>query len=83
MIEGLTDIEYHTSDSIFNLTELPKEMLILGCGPIGCELGQGFQRLGTNVCMLEVGEHFLPREDKDSISHLQQQMLEDGIEFKF
>lgn len=41
-IPGIKDIEFHTSDSIFNLNELPKDMLILGSGPIGCELGQGF-----------------------------------------
>lgn len=36
---GLKDIKYYTSDNIFNLTELPKKMLIIGAGPIGCELG--------------------------------------------
>jgi pyruvate/2-oxoglutarate dehydrogenase complex dihydrolipoamide dehydrogenase (E3) component len=46
-IEGLSTCGYHTSDSIFNLTSLPASMLVLGCGPIGCELGQGFARLGT------------------------------------
>ena len=45
-------------------------MLIIGCGPIGCELGQGFARLGTNVTMFEMGEHFLPREDSDCVVYL-------------
>ena len=38
-------------------------MLVLGSGPIGCELGQGFARIGTNVTMFERGMHFLPRDD--------------------
>ena len=41
-IPGLETIPYHTSESIFNLTKQPKSLLILGSGPIGCELGQGF-----------------------------------------
>lgn len=46
-IPGATNIRYYTSDSIFNLTERPESMLIIGGGPVGCELGQGFARLGT------------------------------------
>jgi pyruvate/2-oxoglutarate dehydrogenase complex dihydrolipoamide dehydrogenase (E3) component len=46
-IPGLQDVKYYTSDNIFNLTEKPNKMLIIGSGPIGCELGQGFARLGT------------------------------------
>ena len=45
-------------------------MIILGCGPIGCELGQGFARLGTKVTMFEIGSQFLPREDKDCAAYL-------------
>lgn len=41
-IKGIEQIKYHTSESIFNLTEQPKELLIVGAGPIGCELGQAF-----------------------------------------
>ena len=82
-IEGLQNIKYCTSDSIFNLTELPKNMLIVGSGPIGCELGQGFQRLGTNVSILERGNHFLPREDEDCVVYLQEQMKQDGVNFMF
>lgn len=55
-IPGIESIKYHTSETIFNLKTLPKSMIILGCGPIGCELGQGFARLGTMVTMFEVGQ---------------------------
>jgi len=82
-IEGLKDVKFCTSDNIFNLTELPKSMLIVGSGPIGCELGQGFARLGTEVTMLERGNHFLPREDADCAVYVQEQMKQDGVNFLF
>ena len=56
-------------------------MLIVGSGPIGCELGQGFARLGTQVTMIERGNQFLPREDSDCVIHLQEQMKSDGVKF--
>lgn len=70
-VPGIDKITYHTSESIFNLNVLPKSMIILGCGPIGCELGQGFARLGTEVTMFEIGSQFLPREDRDCSAYLQ------------
>lgn len=82
-IPGLDQIEFHTSETIFNLTEQPKDLLIVGCGPIGCELGQTFARLGTNVLMSEVGPHFLPRDDEDCVKYLQESMLKDGVKMLF
>lgn len=58
-------------------------MAIIGSGPIGCELGQGFQRLGTEVTIIEMGEHFLPREDTDAAYLLQESMKKDGVQFTF
>jgi pyruvate/2-oxoglutarate dehydrogenase complex dihydrolipoamide dehydrogenase (E3) component len=78
-IPGLESIPYHTTESIFNLTKQPKSLLILGSGPIGCELGQGFQRLGTQVHMIERSGKFLPREDTDAAHILQEQLKKDGI----
>lgn len=66
-IEGME--KFHTSDSIFNLETLPASMLVLGCGPIGCELGQGFARLGTKVTM--VSNSFMPKEDSDCSIYVQ------------
>ena len=58
-------------------------MLIIGSGPIGCELGQGFARLGTKVIMAEMGSNFLPREDPDCSTYLQDQMIKDGVSIVF
>jgi pyruvate/2-oxoglutarate dehydrogenase complex dihydrolipoamide dehydrogenase (E3) component len=82
-IDGLEKVRYHSSENIFNLTKLPKSMFIIGSGPVGCELGQGFQRLGTQVTMSERGSHFLPREDQDAAAILQEQMKKDGVNVLF
>lgn len=81
-IEGLKDVKYYTSDNIFNLTEQPKKMLIVGAGPIGCELGQGFARLGTNVTIISSGSSFLAQEDADCSIYLQEQMKQDGVQIR-
>ena len=61
---GLNEVSYLTSDSIWQLEEQPKKLLVLGGGPIGCELAQSFQRLGTQVSLVEMAEQLLIREDK-------------------
>lgn len=71
-IPGLDKVKYYNSDNIWNLTELPKKILVVGSGPIGSELGQGFARFGSEVTMLERGNHFLPRDDPDGIKILQE-----------
>ena len=78
-LPGVSEIPYYTSENVFNMTTQPKDMLIVGCGPIGCELGQGFQRLGTQVTMLELFDTFLPRDDPSSVKYLHEQLIEDGI----
>jgi pyruvate/2-oxoglutarate dehydrogenase complex dihydrolipoamide dehydrogenase (E3) component len=62
-VDGIEGVKYYTSDNIFNLTEQPKQMLVIGGGPVGCELGQGFARLGTDVTMVYRGSQILARED--------------------
>ena len=58
-------------------------MIIFGAGPVGAELGQAFQRLGTNVTFIIRGDKFLPREDRDAANLLQKQMTADGVQFIF
>lgn len=67
---GLDKIKFYNSDNIWNMTVQPKNLLIVGSGPIGCELGQAFARLGTEVTMLERGNHLLPRDDPDAVELL-------------
>lgn len=68
-----------TSDEVLELSELPKSMLIIGGGVIGCEIGQFFGVLGTEVTIVQRGEQLLPYEDKDIVKQLQRQFKKDKI----
>ncbi len=76
---GLAHAGFLTNETIFNLTERPARLAVLGGGPIGCELAQAFARLGTRVTIIERGEHFLPREDADAVAILRTAFERDGI----
>ena len=78
-VPGLAEAGFFTNETIFNLTERPARLAVLGGGPIGCELAQTFARLGTEVTMIEQGEHFLPREDVDAVAILLAAFERDGV----
>jgi pyruvate/2-oxoglutarate dehydrogenase complex dihydrolipoamide dehydrogenase (E3) component/uncharacterized membrane protein YdjX (TVP38/TMEM64 family) len=78
-IAGLAKVDYLHSDNVWSLTELPRRLLVLGGGPIGCELAQSFARLGAEVTLVDQGEQLLPREDADAATQVHQQLQRDGI----
>jgi len=82
-IEGLTEHDYLTNETIFNLTEQPDRLLILGAGPIGCELAQAYQRLGTQVTLVEMASQILVREDPDAARIVSEALERDGVRFVF
>lgn len=72
MIPGLEEVGYLTSDNVWELRELPKRLVVVGGGPIGCELSQTFARLGSQVTQVEMLPRLMAREDpevSDSIAH--------------
>ncbi|MBL1277718.1 MAG: FAD-dependent oxidoreductase [Ectothiorhodospiraceae bacterium] len=79
-IPGLDDVGYLTSDTVWNIRERPRKLLVLGGGPIGCELAQSFQRLGSEVILVQRGKHVLPREDVEVAEMVEQQFREDGVQ---
>jgi pyruvate/2-oxoglutarate dehydrogenase complex dihydrolipoamide dehydrogenase (E3) component len=81
-IPGLADAGFLTNETIFNLTERPRRLAILGGGPIGCELAQAFARLGSEVSIIETGAHFLPREDADAAAVLRDSLERDGVDVR-
>jgi pyruvate/2-oxoglutarate dehydrogenase complex dihydrolipoamide dehydrogenase (E3) component len=81
-IPGLEDAGYLTNDSVFDLTELPGHLLILGGGPIGCELAQAFRRFGSRVTLVEQAEQFLVREDPDAARILFDAFAREGIDVR-
>ena len=64
-IEGLAEAHPLTSDNVWDLRELPRNLVVLGGGPIGCELGQAFARLGSEVTLIEASDRLLPREEPE------------------
>lgn len=80
-IEGLSDVDYLTNESLFSLTELPRRLLVVGGGPIGTEMAQAFARLGSQVTQIEQSPHILPREEPDAALLVQAAMERDGVKF--
>jgi len=78
-LPGIGDVEVLTSDNLWQLTELPERLVVLGGGPIGCELGQSFSRLGSRVSLVEMGEQLLPREDPDVAELAAEGLRESGV----
>ena len=78
-IPGLKDVPYLTSETLWNLSTLPKNLLVIGGGPIGCELSQAFSRLGSKVTILDIADRILPKEDKDVSLFMETLLKEEGI----
>lgn len=78
-VPGLADVGYLTNETLFSLTELPRRLLVIGSGPIGCELAQAFARFGSAVTVLDMAPHVLPREDPDAASIVQRRLIADGV----
>ncbi len=78
-IPGLVETGFLTNETVFTLTELPRRLGVIGGGPIGCELAQAFARFGSEVTILDIAPHVLPREDADAAEIVQQALLRDGV----
>ncbi|MGH3622216.1 MAG: FAD-dependent oxidoreductase, partial [Sciscionella sp.] len=79
-IPGLAEADPLTSDSVWQLSELPRSMVVLGGGPVGCELGQAFARLGTEVTIVEAEGRLLPREEPAAGAALTEALRGEGIQ---
>jgi pyruvate/2-oxoglutarate dehydrogenase complex dihydrolipoamide dehydrogenase (E3) component len=81
-IPGLADADPLTSENLWSLPELPARLLVMGGGPIGCELAQSFARLGAQVTLIDMEDRLLPREDADVSEFVAAGFTEEGIEVK-
>jgi pyruvate/2-oxoglutarate dehydrogenase complex dihydrolipoamide dehydrogenase (E3) component len=79
-IPGLAEAGYLTNESVFSLTVLPRRLIVIGGGPIGCELAQAFARLGSQVSLVSDVPRLLPKEDADVAALLEKQFRSEGIE---
>jgi len=80
-IPGLEEAGYLTNETVFELVTLPQRLIVIGAGPIGCELAQAFARFGSQVTVLEKECRVLPREDPDAARVVEQAMIRDGVQF--
>jgi pyruvate/2-oxoglutarate dehydrogenase complex dihydrolipoamide dehydrogenase (E3) component len=81
-IPGIENIDYLTSDTVWNLRIQPKRLIVLGGGPIGCELAQCFARLGSKVTMVEMASRLLIREDIDASGMVLEQFKKEGVDVR-
>lgn len=79
-IPGIEDVGYLTSDTVWSLQTLPQRLLVLGGGPIGCELTQAFARLGAQVTQVEMAPRLVPREDPEVAQRVMERFAEESVE---
>ena len=79
-IPGLEQAGYSTSEEVFHLTAIPRRLLVVGGGPLGCELAQAFCRLGSHVVIAQDEAKFLPKEERDAAQLLSESLAQDGVE---
>ncbi|HVQ03666.1 MAG TPA: FAD-dependent oxidoreductase [Burkholderiaceae bacterium] len=78
-LPGLREVGVLTSDTLWTLREQPKRLVVLGGGPIGCELAQAFARLGSQVTQIEMLDRIMVREDVEVSAYAQQALEKDGV----
>ena len=81
-IDGLDGVTYHTNETIFELEEQPEQLAIIGAGPIGIEMAQAFQRLGTQVTVFDMQDRILSNDDPELADMLYDHLRNEGVEFK-
>ncbi len=79
-IPGLAEAGFLTNENVFELTELPRSLLVIGGGPFGCELAQAFSRLGSQVSIVQDEPLFLSQEERDAAQILSSSLARDGID---
>ncbi len=80
-IPGIEKIEYYTNENIFTMQELPKKLIVLGAGPIGLELGQGFANLGSDVTIIDKSDKIFGKDEPEVASIMQKALEDDGVNF--
>jgi len=78
-VPGLREAGFLTNENVFELTQRPSRLAVIGAGPIGCELAQAFRRLGSEVTLFHTGDHILNREDADAAEIVQRAFVDEGI----
>jgi pyruvate/2-oxoglutarate dehydrogenase complex dihydrolipoamide dehydrogenase (E3) component len=78
-IAGLAEIGFLTNETVFSLTQLPRRLVVIGAGPVGCELAQAFSRFGSDVHLINRRETILPKEDREAAEVVKRQFESEQI----
>ena len=78
-LPNLSEVKYATSDTVWDLTDLPEKLIVIGGGAIGSELAQAFQRLGSNVILIESADRILMKEDIEVAEAINNQLSDEGV----
>ena len=81
-LPGIDEVGYFTSDTLWEVDQLPDKLLVLGGGPIGCELSQAFARLGSKVTQVQQTPRIMPREDPEYSQMVLDEFISDGIDVR-
>ncbi len=81
-VPGLADAGFLTSETVFELADAPARLVVLGAGPVGCELAQAFARLGTRVTVVGRGARILAKDDAEAAAIVRHSLERDGVEFR-
>lgn len=81
-VDGIDRTPHLTTDTLFEIDRLPESMIIAGAGPVGTEMAQAFQRLGTEVTLVDEADRILPNDLEEFASLLKQQIEEEGVTFR-
>jgi pyruvate/2-oxoglutarate dehydrogenase complex dihydrolipoamide dehydrogenase (E3) component len=81
-VPGLDEVGYLTYETIWDLEELPEHLIVVGGGPVGCELAQAFCRLGARVTLLEAAPRILLQDDPEAADLVAQRLTEDGVDLR-
>lgn len=81
-IPGLDKVDYLTNESLFEIEELPKELLIVGGGPIGTEMSQAFVNLGSKVTVIDMAPAIMTNDDPELVEILKSELVKEGVNFE-
>jgi pyruvate/2-oxoglutarate dehydrogenase complex dihydrolipoamide dehydrogenase (E3) component len=82
-LPGFAEVGYLTNETVFSIEALPKTLLVIGTGPIGCELAQTFRRFGSEVIMVGRGSRLLPNDDADAAQIIRRRFEKEEIRILF
>ena len=80
-LPGIDTTPYLTNETLFDLREPVPSLIVIGAGPVGCEMAQAFRRLGSEVAVVDIAPRILPREDADTVAVVLAALAAEGIRF--